>query len=1072
MTFNGFISYSHAADGRLAPAVQRGLHRLAKPWHRRRALWIFRDQTGLSVTPALWSSIQTALDGSDYFVLLASPEAAQSPWVNREIEHWMSHKSADHILPVVTDGEWEWDPERRDFTAESTAVPEALRGVFSEEPLYLDLRWARGSEHLSLQHSRFRDAIAQLAAPMHGVSKDELEGEDVRQHRRARRLRSGAVATLVVLTMLASLTSVSAVRNADRAKNAAAEALRQQQVAQEQRGSAERSAEEANRQQALARQQQNRAADAAADAEESERLAQEQQALADRAAAEAERQQQLADKAAKRTTEEQRLAKQASDRARLLEAEAQRLETEARRLAEVADEQERLARAAAAEAKRQQEKADKQEKVAVSQRLLNQARSTLDTDPDTALKLGAAAQHLQPSVAVRSALTGVVASTNYAGTLSDATSATYGQNGVVVSVGQAGGVSLWNVTNRSGPVRVGMLGDRAKAGGTVLTSRGGRTVALVTPQGRAVLWDVSVPSRSRRLATLPLAGSARAMAFTSDGRTLAVSDARGSTTLWDVADAARPARLATMTDWADYLAQNLAFSPDGSTLVVNKGSKISVYTVTDKAHPVYRTNFAGFGIVSMAFARTGNVLLAGHSDGQVGIYDLDDPLAIERSTGVDGLTGNVRAVAVSADGRRLAAGDGTGAIMLWDVTDRGERKLVTTVRTRAAVSTLSFAPDSRTLVGTDTAATGTLWNTQPSGAPEQAAALAADGERVAATTIHRDGRTLLAARHDGTATSWTVTDPARPVRRADLTIHGSPITAATFSPDGRTVATVGRQDALLRLTDIARPARPLTLATSDVTLVEAYALRFSADGRTLAVVTRTRLTLWDTSDRGRLDLLATMTGSAHFSPALAFSPDGRTLVSSSVDRTLTLWNLTGRARPTWLATLAGHNYSPIAAAVSPDGRTLVSGSTDNTAVLWNVIDRSRPHRLATLTGSGSLGSLDFSPDGRTLAAADGDRAVALWDLTDLSGPVRLATMRGFGGTPDEVLFKPDGRTVAVTAYDRYNERATVSLWSLTKLTRVRADPASYACAITGRGLSAEEWAGSIPELPYRRTCSR
>ena len=110
MTFNGFISYSHAADGRLAPAVQRGLHRLAKPWHRRRALWIFRDQTGLSVTPGLWSSIQTALDGSAYFVLLASPEAAQSQWVNREIEHWIATKSADQILPVVTDGEWDVGP--------------------------------------------------------------------------------------------------------------------------------------------------------------------------------------------------------------------------------------------------------------------------------------------------------------------------------------------------------------------------------------------------------------------------------------------------------------------------------------------------------------------------------------------------------------------------------------------------------------------------------------------------------------------------------------------------------------------------------------------------------------------------------------------------------------------------------------------------------------------------------------------------------------------------------------------------------------------------------------------------
>jgi hypothetical protein len=228
MPFDGFISYSHAADGRLAPAVQRGLHRLAKPWHRRRALWIFRDQTGLSVTPKLWTSIQDALDGSKHFVLLASPEAAASPWVNREIEHWLATKSPDRILPVVTDGEWGWDPAARDFTAESTAVPHALRGVFAEEPLYLDLRWARDDLHLSLQHVRFRDAIAQLAAPMHGVSKDELEGEDVRQHRRARRLSVVAVTALVVLTLVTSLTGFVAVRNAERATLAANEARLQE----------------------------------------------------------------------------------------------------------------------------------------------------------------------------------------------------------------------------------------------------------------------------------------------------------------------------------------------------------------------------------------------------------------------------------------------------------------------------------------------------------------------------------------------------------------------------------------------------------------------------------------------------------------------------------------------------------------------------------------------------------------------------------------------------------------------------------------------------------------------------
>src|SRR3954453_11145067 len=132
MPFNGFISYSHAADGRLAPAVQRGLHRLAKPWNRRRRLWIFRDQTGLSVTPALWSSIEAALDASDWFVLLASPEAAGAMGVNRETAHWVASKPPERILPVLTDGHWQWDPARGDFTADSTAVPAELRGVFAE----------------------------------------------------------------------------------------------------------------------------------------------------------------------------------------------------------------------------------------------------------------------------------------------------------------------------------------------------------------------------------------------------------------------------------------------------------------------------------------------------------------------------------------------------------------------------------------------------------------------------------------------------------------------------------------------------------------------------------------------------------------------------------------------------------------------------------------------------------------------------------------------------------------------------------------------------------------------------
>jgi pSer/pThr/pTyr-binding forkhead associated (FHA) protein len=82
--YRAFISYSHAVDGKLAPALQGALHQFAKPWYRPHALRVFYDQASLAANPGLWSSIQATLADSEYFILLASPEAARSEWVARE----------------------------------------------------------------------------------------------------------------------------------------------------------------------------------------------------------------------------------------------------------------------------------------------------------------------------------------------------------------------------------------------------------------------------------------------------------------------------------------------------------------------------------------------------------------------------------------------------------------------------------------------------------------------------------------------------------------------------------------------------------------------------------------------------------------------------------------------------------------------------------------------------------------------------------------------------------------------------------------------------------------------------
>jgi hypothetical protein len=129
MTFDAFISYSHAADGRLAPALQHGMQRLAKPWYRPRAIRVFRDESALSANPHLWSSIESALDDASWLVLLASPDAVASEWVNRELDHWLATKSPDRILVVVTDGTWTWEPTAHELSG--SAVPPALRRTFA-----------------------------------------------------------------------------------------------------------------------------------------------------------------------------------------------------------------------------------------------------------------------------------------------------------------------------------------------------------------------------------------------------------------------------------------------------------------------------------------------------------------------------------------------------------------------------------------------------------------------------------------------------------------------------------------------------------------------------------------------------------------------------------------------------------------------------------------------------------------------------------------------------------------------------------------------------------------------------
>jgi WD40 repeat protein len=209
--FGAFVSYSGQQDRELISKLQNGIEKFAKPWYLPPSVKVFVDKTSIAAGTRLWSRIEFGLSRSYWLILMASPESAQSPWVERELDWWVNNQPIDNIIIVHTAGQLRWDETLNDFSADSTAISPRLRGVFPEEPV-----WATVPR---TEHGANVDAaVLSITAAVRGIPVHELSSQAHREHRRTLRWAGGAIAILAVLLVAALVMSVIALvqkRHAD-----------------------------------------------------------------------------------------------------------------------------------------------------------------------------------------------------------------------------------------------------------------------------------------------------------------------------------------------------------------------------------------------------------------------------------------------------------------------------------------------------------------------------------------------------------------------------------------------------------------------------------------------------------------------------------------------------------------------------------------------------------------------------------------------------------------------------------------------------------------------------------------